>query len=191
MNLGPSQQGYLIFLGLISAERIFELWLSKRNVQRAFQRGGKEVGQGHFRVMTLMHTAFLLACGVEVLALDRPFSWALGGPMLALSVLSQGLRYWAITTLGDRWNTRIIFVPGSQPVTGGPYRFLRHPNYLAVVVEMVCIPLVHGAYLTAVIFSVINAVVLFVRIRAEEEALGDKYQVAFATQRRLVPWRRG
>ncbi|MDQ3266001.1 MAG: hypothetical protein M3Y59_20505 [Myxococcota bacterium] len=189
--MATSQWAYLLLLVLISAERLFELWLSRRNARRALLCGGREVGQGHFRVMTLMHVGFLVACAAEVVLLDRPFRWSLGAPMLALAALSQALRYWAITTLGDRWNTRIIFVPDAPPVTSGPYRFLRHPNYLAVVVELAALPLIHGAYLTAVVFSLLNAAVLFVRIRAEEQALGSLYQNAFATRSRLLPGRRG
>ena len=123
----------------------------------------------------------------EVLVFDRPFPGALGWAALALALAAQGLRYWAITTLGPRWNTRVIVVPGLPPVTGGPYRVMRHPNYVAVITEMAVIPLVHGAWMTAAVFSLGNALLLFVRIRAEEAALGEGWADAFADRPRFVP----
>jgi methyltransferase len=180
-------RAYLVFLALIGLERIFELALSRRNARRAFAEGAIEVGRGHFRVMSIFHTAFLFACAAEVIAFARPFPGALGYASVAVALAAQALRYWCITTLGDRWNVRIIVRPGGAPVTSGPYRFLRHPNYLAVVLEMIFLPLVHGAYFTAVAFSLGNAALLWVRIRAEEQALGATYQTAFADRPRLLP----
>ena len=150
-------------------------------------RGGTELGQRHFRVMTLLHTAFLVACVCEVVFLRRPFPGTLGWAALAVALLAQALRYWAVFTLGDRWNTRIIFIPGAQPVTTGPYRFIRHPNYLAVILEFLAVPLIHGGYLTAAVFSLANAVLLAVRIRAEEAALGLPYARAFSRRPRFIP----
>lgn len=181
---------YLAFLGAVSLERLAELAISRRNARRAFARGGVEVGQGHFRVMALMHSAFLAACALEVLLLGRPFPGLLGVAALALALLAQALRYWVIATLGEQWNVRIIVVPGAAPVAGGPYRYLRHPNYAAVIVEMAALPLVHGAWLTALVFSALNAAVLWVRIRAEEEALGPAYAAEMGDRPRLVPGRR-
>ena len=108
----------------------------------------------------------------EVLLLDRPFLPALGIPMLVLAIGAQALRYWAIFSLGRRWNVRVITIPGMPLSSEGPYRFLRHPNYLAVVVEGFAIPLVHTAFLTAIGFSLLNAWMLQTRIRCEERALG-------------------
>jgi len=178
------------FLGLLcalAAERGFELWLSARHARRLLARGGFEVGRGHYPPMAALHTAFLGACALEVLALDRPFPGALGWSCLGVAAGAQMLRYWCVATLGDRWSTRIIVVPGAPPVTSGPYRWLRHPNYLAVAVEMAAVPLIHGAWLTAIAFSAANAAVLFVRIRAEEQALGDPYAEAFSDRPRFVP----
>jgi methyltransferase len=182
-----SQKAYLVLLAVIAVERIAELLLSSRNAKKAFARGGREVGQGHYRVMALLHTAFLLACAGEVVGLQRVFPGGLGWAALGGAVVAQGLRYWAIATLGERWNTRIIFMPELAPVTSGPYRFVRHPNYVAVILEMVFIPLVHGAWLTAVVFSAANAALLVVRIQAEERALGAEYQRAFASRPRFIP----
>jgi methyltransferase len=100
---------------------------------------------------------------------------------------AQALRWWAIATLGGRWNTRVIVVPGAAPVTGGPYRFLRHPNYLALVLEMLAVPLTHGAWLTALVFFALNAALLAVRIPAEERALGRPYAEAFEGYSPLLP----
>lgn len=178
---------YTGFLLLVGAERIAELFISKRNAAAAFAKGAVEVGQAHYKVMAVFHTLFLFACLGEAWLLPRTFPGVLGWVALTGSVLAQLLRYWAITTLGERWNTRIIVLPEAPPVTGGPYRFVKHPNYLAVVLEMVCLPLIYGGFLTAVVFSLGNAAILFVRIRAEERALGSKYAAAFAGKSRFVP----
>jgi methyltransferase len=162
---------YVGLVALIGLERLVEMRLSARNARRAFARGGIEYGARHFRWMSLMHAAFLIACIWEVILLRRVFVPLVGVPALAVVVVAQGLRYWAIAALGDRWNVRVIVVPGAMAVRRGPYRFLRHPNYAAVVLEMAALPLVHGAYLTAIVFSIMNALVLTVRIRCEERAL--------------------
>jgi methyltransferase len=163
---------YLVFLALVALERTFELALSRRNAAWAFERGGIESGREHFLAMKLLHTGFFAACALEVLLLDRPFLPALGIPMLVLAIGAQALRYWAIFSLGRRWNVRVITIPGMPLSSAGPYRFLRHPNYLAVVVEGFAIPLVHTAFLTAIGFSLLNAWMLLTRIRCEERALG-------------------
>jgi methyltransferase len=178
---------YLLFLLLLSLERVGELLLSRRNAARAFARGAVEVGQRHFRVMAGLHTLFLIACAAEVVGLHRQFPGALGFAALGGALLAQGLRYWAIATLGERWNTRVIVLPEAAPVTGGPYRFVRHPNYVAVVAELVLVPLIHGAWITAIVFTVANAVLLAVRIRVEEEALGAAWKQHFAHAPRFIP----
>ncbi len=170
---------YTALIALVGVERLVELRLSVRNAKWAFERGGVEVGQKHYRFMTVFHTLFLVACVAEPWLLDRPFVAPWGFVALGLAVLAQLLRYWAITTLGTRWNTRVIVLPEWEPVTGGPYRYFRHPNYVAVVLELLVLPLVHGAWVTALVFTVGNALLLRVRIRVEEEALGSKYAKAF------------
>lgn len=178
---------YTAGIALVAVERLGELRLSKHHAEWALARGAVEVGRGHYRVMAVFHLLFLVACVAEPRLLHRPFPGWPGFVALGAAGLAQALRYWAVATLGDRWNTRIIVLPGAPPVTGGPYRFLRHPNYLAVVVELVSLPLVHGAWLTAVVFSLGNAALLAVRIRAEEAALGPGYAAAFAGRSRLIP----
>ncbi|AKF83843.1 isoprenylcysteine carboxyl methyltransferase [Myxococcus fulvus 124B02] len=182
-----TQGVFLGYMGALVLERLVELVLSKRNAAWAFARGGVETGQRHYRFMVVFHTLFLVACVAEVFLLHRPFPGVLGWMALGGALVAQGLRYWAISTLGSRWNSRIIVVPDLPPVEGGPYRFLRHPNYVAVVLELACVPLIHGAWWTAVCFSVGNLGLLFVRIRAEEAALGDVYAKAFSHRPRFLP----
>jgi methyltransferase len=185
MVTSASYRAYALFLALLALERVGELVLSRRNARRAFARGAVEVGQGHYRVMAAFHTLFLVACAVE--AWRRPFPGALGWTALALALAAQALRYWAITTLGERWNVRVIVLPDAPPVVAGPYRYIRHPNYVAVALELAAVPLIHGAWLTAVAFSLGNALLMVVRIRAEERALGAGYAAAFAARPRFNP----
>ncbi len=161
---------YFALMALVGLERVAELVVSRRNAAWSLARGGVERGAEHYPVMVVLHTAFLIGCVVE--GSQRAFTPALGWPMLALVVAAQALRWWVITTLGPRWNTRVIVVPGLPLVTGGPFRYLRHPNYLAVVVEGFALPLVHGAWITALVFSLANAWLLWVRIGVENRALG-------------------
>jgi methyltransferase len=183
---------YLGFLLLLALERGVELALSRGNAAWAFARGGVEVGRGHFAAMKLLHGAFLLACAAEVVWLERPFVPALGWPMLAVALGAQVLRYWAIASLGAHWNVRVIVVPGAPAVTAGPYRWLRHPNYLAVALEGFAVPLVHGAWWTALGFSLANAALLAVRIRCEERALAQHcdYRARLGALHRFRPGRR-
>jgi len=180
---------YTLLVALVAVGRVVELRIAARNRRALLARGGVEVAPGHYRWMVLQHTAFLVCCPLEAWLLGRPFLPALGIPMLLLVVLATGLRYWVITTLDGRWTTRIVVLPGSSPVTGGPYKFLRHPNYLAVITEILALPLVHTAWIAAIVFSVFNALILRVRIRAEEEALSrmSDYDTVFANRSRLMP----
>jgi methyltransferase len=161
---------WLIFA--VGIERVVELIVSKRNARWAFAHGGREFGHNHYPVMVTIHTALLLGCVLEVASLHRPFIPWLGWPMLTLAVLTQLLRWWCVTTLGHRWNTLVIVVPGAPLVRRGPYRWLHHPNYVAVVVEGVALPLIHTAWLTALCFTVANALLLRVRLNVENAALG-------------------
>ncbi len=166
-----SLTAFLVVVGLVALERLAELVVSKRNAAWSMERGGREYGQRHFPVMVVLHTGFLAAMVVEALVRRPDVPSALAWSMLGLVVLSQALRWWCIATLGRRWNTRVIVVPGLAPVTGGPYRLLRHPNYVAVVVEGAALPLVHACWWTALGFTVLNAALLTVRIRCENAAL--------------------
>ena len=166
---------YLVLVLATGAERIVELVISKRNATAAFARGGVEYGQRHFPFMVVLHTGFLLACLAEVFLLDRPFLPWLGWPMLVIALLCQAGRYWVIHSLGAQWNTRVIVIPGAgRVVSRGPYRWswLRHPNYWIVAIEGIALPLVHTAWVTALVFTVLNAILLLrFRIPVENEAL--------------------
>jgi methyltransferase len=164
----------VLFIALVLAvgvERLVEITVSKRHLAWSAERGGKEFGAGHYPAMVVLHTAFLVGAVVEVLVADRPFHAWLGWPMLAVVVAAQWLRWWCIRVLGTYWNTRVIVIPGAPLVTAGPYRWIRHPNYLAVIAEGIALPLVHTAWITATAFTVLNALLLTVRIRTENEAL--------------------
>jgi methyltransferase len=162
---------YTVLVALVALERLGELVVAKRNEKWSTARGAVEAGAGHYPVMVVLHTALLVGALLEAGFADRPFLPALGWTMLALVVAAQALRWWCITTLGRQWNTRILVVPGLSRVTGGPYRLIPHPNYVAVIVEGFALPLVHTAWVTAVVFTVLNALLLRVRISAEDAAL--------------------
>jgi methyltransferase len=157
---------------VIALERVAELVVSQRHVTWALAHGGIESGQRHYPPMVALHTGLLVACVVEVHAADRPFLPALGWTALAFVVAANALRWWCIATLGRHWSTRVIVVPGSTLVRRGPYRWFSHPNYVAVAVEGLALPLVHTAWVTAIAFTVLNAVLLLrFRIPTEERAL--------------------
>ncbi len=148
-----SERAYLILLALLAAERGIELFISRRNARRALAHGGIEVGSDHYRVMVTMHTLFLIACAVESLFFARAISPFISMAALLGVILAQLLRYAAVMTLGERWNTRIIVMPGARPVTRGLYRWIRHPNYVAVVIEIAALPMIRGCWMTAAVFT--------------------------------------
>ena len=182
-----SARRYLGLMALLGLERGAELLLSSRNARRLLARGAREEGQGLYRAMVAAHALFLAAGPVEVLVRRRRFPGPLGWLWLAAALGAQGLRWWAIATLGERWSTRVVVPPGAAPVSSGPYRYLRHPNYLAVVIEALAVPMVHGAWITALAFSLTNAALLSARIPLEERALGASYAAAFSDRPRLLP----
>ncbi|MBD0292971.1 MAG: isoprenylcysteine carboxyl methyltransferase family protein [Jiangellaceae bacterium] len=162
---------YFLLVAAVAGERLVELVVSSRHARWAFARGGVEYGRAHYPVMAAVHAALLISCVVEVVAADRPFLPWLGWPMLAVVLAAQALRWWCVATLGNQWNTRVIVVPGLPLVTHGPYRWLRHPNYVAVAAEVAALPLVHTAWVTAVVFTAANIALMSVRIPVEERAL--------------------
>jgi methyltransferase len=173
-----SSCAFLAFaVGLVAIQRLLELGLSRRNERLLRARGAVERGQGHYPLIVAVHCLWLLSTLVEG-ALRGPTLWPIP---LAIFLLVQPLRYWAIFSLGEHWNTRILVVPGAQLVRRGPYRYLRHPNYVVVVVEILTFPLIFGAWITALVFSVLNAALLSTRIREENRALAD-----LAGQQRLA-----
>ena len=164
---------YTALVLAVAGERLAELAVALRHTRWALARGGTESGRGHYPAMVALHTALLAGCLAEAGLADRPFVPLLGWTMVAVVVAAQALRWWCIRTLGHRWNTRVIVVPGMALVTGGPYRLLHHPNYVAVAAEGVALPLVNGAWVTALLFTVLNAALMAVRVRCEEAALAS------------------
>lgn len=160
-----------VLIGAVAAERLAELVVAERNRRWSMARGGIERGRGHYPLMVMLHIGLLAGALAEVHLLHRAFYPWLGWPMLAAVVAAQALRWWCIRTLGRQWNTRVIVVPELGRVTSGPYALVRHPNYLAVVVEGVALPLVHSAWLTATAFTVLNLPLLWRRIVVEERAM--------------------
>jgi methyltransferase len=164
---------YALLIVAVALERLAELLVSRRNLAWSRAHGGTEFGKSHYPVMVVLHTGLLAACLIEAILLHSPFIPALGWPMLAIVLGAQGLRWWCIATLGPQWNTRVVVVPGAARVARGPYRFLSHPNYLAVAAEGAALPLVHTAWITTLVFSVLNAALLRTRIKVENAALAS------------------
>nr|AYM54398.1 hypothetical protein [Phaselicystis flava] len=180
---------WLALVIAVALQRLFELRLSRRNEAALRARGGVEHAKGQMPVMIAVHTGWLLAAPLEVLLLDRPFAQALGLAALLVFCAGQALRWSAIRALGGRWTVKVITLPGAPPVTGGVFCFLRHPNYLGVILEIAALPLVHGAWLTAIVFSALNGLLLRQRIRAEERALAaaSDYDGRFRGRARFWP----
>lgn len=155
-------------LASVAVQRMSEIVWAGRNERRLRRRGGVEHGSSHYPVMVVMHVGWFVATALESSSTRRTRPVLLTG-----YALLQPLRYWVIRSLGDRWTTRIFVVPGEEPVRHGPYRFLRHPNYAVVVAEIALLPAGLGAPRTAGCFTVLNALLMAVRIPAEERALAD------------------
>ena len=162
---------FTLLIVIVAVERIIELVISKRNLTWSFAQGGIEFGRSHYKYVVAIHV-FLLAGSLIEVWLARPtlnptLSWI----MFVLAVASQVLRWWCIATLGERWNTLVVIVPGMPVSRSGPYKWFKHPNYLAVVIEGFALPMVGFAWITALIFTIVNAGVLTVRLRSENAAL--------------------
>lgn len=173
--MSGTQWAFVGLVVLVACARLVELRVAARHLAWARSRGGVERGAGHYPVMVLLHSALLVGAPLEVWLADRPFVPALAVLMLLLLLAAHALRWWCIRSLGPQWNTRVVVVPGLPLVTRGPYRYrwLRHPNYVAVVAEGLALPLVHGAWLTAAAFTVANLALLSWRVRVEEQALAE------------------
>lgn len=163
---------YTALVLAVAGERLAELVVARRNARWSLARGGRETGRGHYPAMVVLHTGLLGGCLAEAGLAGRPFVPVVGFTAVGVVVAAQALRWWCIRTLGRRWNTRVIIIPGLSLVADGPYRWLRHPNYVAVAAEGLALPLVHGAWVTAAVFTVLNAALMAVRIRCENAALG-------------------
>jgi len=156
----------IVILALVTLERLFELWLARRNTQRLLDQGAHEHARGHYPLIVAVHVLWLAA--LWWLAPPRPID----GFWLALFVLLELGRLWVLTTLGRRWTTRIIVLPGEPLVRRGPYRFVNHPNYWVVIGEIAVLPLVFGLWQVALVFTLLNAAALAIRIRQENRTLG-------------------
>ena len=157
----------IAILAFVTLQRLVELSLAKANTQRLLAMGALEHGRSHYPLIVAVHASWLIS--LWWLAPGRPIHW----PFLILFALLQLGRLWVIRTLGDRWTTRIIVIPGAPLITSGPFRFVRHPNYLIVIGEIAVLPLVFGLWELALLFSALNAAVLTIRVRAENRALAQ------------------
>jgi methyltransferase len=179
----------IVVLGLVIMQRIVELVVAKRNEKKIRNLGGHEVGGEHYKTIVVMHVSFFLALILEVLGFQKnPISmWE---TFLFLFICLQVIRVWTMMSLGMYWNTKIMILPGAEPVRAGPYRWIKHPNYLIVIFELALIPLMFQAYITAVIFSLLNLVILLkIRIPMEERGLMEAttYQNDFESKKRFIP----
>jgi methyltransferase len=162
---------YYSLIALTALERLAEMLVSNANVKWSLARGGREYGQGHFPAMVALHSCFLAGCILEPWLRGRDAMPATAAFTLAVAVACQVLRWWCITTLGRQWNTRVLVVPGLPRVTGGPYRWFDHPNYVAVAVEGIALPATGGAWLTAALFTIANLFLMRARLHTENRAL--------------------
>jgi methyltransferase len=179
---------YFALLAGVALLRVVELRLSRRHQVRLLASGGKKVAEPLYPLMVALHASLFAASALEVWLCERPFVPALGLPMLGLLGLCLAGRIWVWRSLGEQWNVQVMV--STQPVVDwGPYRYVRHPNYSIVIVEMLALPLVHSAYLTAIVFSPVNAVVLWQRIRCEEAALSTRpeYMAKMGMKPRFLP----
>jgi methyltransferase len=168
----------LALVGAAVAMRLIELAVARRNAAWLLARGGVEHGRRHYPWMVVLHIGLLAGCVVEPIAAGRGFAAARFTVGVTAVAAAQALRWWTVATLGRRWTTRVIVVPGLPLVSGGPFRYLRHPNYLAVAIEVAALPLAVGAFITAALGTALNGVLLLaVRIPCEERALGLRRSV--------------
>ena len=181
--MGPVFVAFVVFL---LAERTIELGLAERNRRWAMRQGGRESGGSHYPVIVGMHVLFYFSLIAERILFRS--GWSAAWPFwIALLALGQAIRVWSIAALGRFWNTRIIVIPGIAPVRRGPYRFVRHPNYLAVGLEILSIPMLAGAWRTAAVFSALNILIMCIRVPAEERALRDAAAGGLVSLPRFLP----
>jgi methyltransferase len=163
---------FLLYTALLILQRLSELLLAKRNGKIVRKEGAVEYDRSGYKYIVAMHVAFFISLVAEYFLLGRSLSshWRV---LISIFILTQGLRYWSIASLGKYWNTRVLVVPGATAVKRGPYKYLKHPNYLAVVIEIAVIPLVFSCYITSALFSILNLIALKRRIGIEESAMSN------------------
>jgi len=189
MELAPSVIAYLALLLLVAALRLFELRVSRRHQQQMIARGASKIRDPKFRWMVLVHTGVLLGSALEVVFLRRPFFPWLAAVMFLLFLAANAMRWWVIRTMGQHWNVQVVDSTTLGVITSGPFRYIRHPNYAAVFVEMLALPLIHTAWITATLGSLAHVVVLVERLSAEERVLlaSADYRAAMAQKARFLP----
>lgn len=181
---------FSIFITLVIFQRLAELGIAKKNEKWMKANGGFEVGKEHYKYIVLVHVLFFLSLIFEVSYFNKAVS-SLWIVYVLFFTLAQGLRVWSLLSLGKFWNTKIIIMPNVNIISSGPYKFIRHPNYLVVVIELLVLPLIFNAYFTAIIFTLLNMVVLSIRIPIEENALirETNYKAVFHQRARFAPTR--
>ncbi|KSU85628.1 MULTISPECIES: isoprenylcysteine carboxyl methyltransferase family protein [Fictibacillus] len=179
---------FWIFFAVLVIQRLAELLIARKNEKYLLSKGAFEAGREHYKWMVGIHTCFFISFLVEVLLFNKQpaFWWWIP---FSLFLLAQCARVWCISSLGHFWNTKIIILPGAHVVAKGPYKYIRHPNYVIVTLEIITIPLVFQAYFTMVLFLILNAVILSVRIPEEEKALqkATNYNAHFEGKHRFLP----
>jgi methyltransferase len=180
---------FLALLLLVALLRLAELRISKRHQQEMIARGAAKVDEPRFRWMVLLHTAVLVGAAVEVLVLKRPFIPWLAAPMFLVFLAANAVRWWVIRTLGEHWNVQVMDSTGLGVVTSGPFRYVRHPNYAAVFAEMLALPLIHTAWITAAAGAIAHMAVLAQRLSTEERVLfaDPDYRAAMTGKPRFLP----
>jgi methyltransferase len=180
---------YLGLLVAVALLRLLELRISKQHQKEMLGRGAARVAEPRFRWMVVLHTAVLIGSAVEVVFLHRPFLPMLGSSMLLVFLAANLVRWWVIRTLGEHWNVQIVDSTRLGVVTSGPFRFVRHPNYAAVFAEMIALPLIHTAWITAIVGTVAHAIVLKMRLSTEERVLfaNPDYRAAMSGKPRFLP----
>ena len=187
--MGVTEVAYLVLLLVVGALRLVEIWISRRNQRYLAAKGVAKVPEPHFRWMVVFHAGVLVSAGLEVAVLHRPFFPLLALVMGLLFVLANGLRFWVIRTMSWHWNVEIMSSTRLGVVSGGPFRWIRHPNYLGVFTELAALPLIHTAWLTALGGAVLHIFILRRRIRLEESALlaDPEYRAVMGSKPRFLP----
>lgn len=179
---------FYIFMVVIIVQRLFELLIAKRNEKWMKEQGALEFGRGHYQLIVLMHSIFFIVLLFEKIFFERMISplWPL---WIIVFVFAQLVRLWALKSLGRYWNTKILVLPKVEVIRKGPYRYIKHPNYLVVAIELLVVPILFGAYFTAGIFTLLNVIMLSIRIPAEERALKEltEYEGTFQSCNRFLP----
>jgi len=179
---------FLLFFLFVIFQRFIELFVARKNEKWMKDQGAQEFGSNHYQYMVFMHGLFFVSFLVEKITLNRDVSqfWPL---LLSVFVFTQIMRFWVISSLGKYWNTKILVLPNVNVVRKGPYRFIKHPNYVVVTIELIVVPLLFGAYFTAILFTLLNLFMLSVRIPAEEKALKEltEYEGSFRSCNRFFP----